>query len=83
MIRNMVGRANFFAIDFNTKSMRIADWVLSFASFAWAGWLLWTGDTFYGTIAVAAGLVGCWASWYRPIPRIQNRLRSRFVKRRR
>jgi hypothetical protein len=82
MIRNMVGRVNFFAIDFDSRSARIADWALSAASIAYAAWLLWTGQSIYGAIAFAAGLIGCWASWYRPIPRIQRKLRSRFIKRR-
>lgn len=82
MIRNMVGRANFFAIDFDTKFARTADWVLTAASFAYAGWQFWTNETFYGWLAIIAGLIGAWASWYRPIPRLQSKLRSRFIKRR-
>ncbi|WP_456717339.1 MULTISPECIES: hypothetical protein [unclassified Bradyrhizobium] len=78
----MVGRANFFSIDFDSRSARIADWVLSAASIAYAVWLLWSGDTTYGVVAFAIGLIGCWASWYRPLPRIQRKLRSRFIKRR-
>lgn len=82
MIRNMVRNINFFSIDFNTRGAKIADWVLSAASVAYGAWLLVSGDVLWGWIGVALGLVGCFLSWWRPLPRIQQYVRGRFVKRR-
>lgn len=82
MIRNMVRNVNFFAIDFNTKGAKIADWVLSAASLAYGGWLLSSGDLLWGWVGIGLGLVGCFLSWWRPLPRIQAYVRNRFVKRR-
>lgn len=82
MIRNMVGNVNFFAIDFDTRGAKIADWVLSAASLAYGGWQLYTGDMFWGPIGIGLGFVGCAMSWWRPLPRLQRYLRGRFVKKR-
>jgi hypothetical protein len=80
MIRNMVRNVNFFSINFNAKGIKIADWILSVASIAYGGWLLWSGDILWGAVGIALGLVGCFTSWWRPLPRIQEYVRSRFVK---
>ncbi len=82
MIRNMGPNLNFFAIDFDTKAAKIADWVLSAASLAWGGWTLYAGDLLWGWIYVGLGLLGCFMSWWRPLPRFQRYVRGRFVKRR-
>lgn len=81
MIRNMVRNVNFFAIDFDTKGAKIADWVLSVASLAYGGWMLSSGNSFWGGVGIAMGLVGCFLSWWRPLPRIQKYVRGRLVKR--
>jgi hypothetical protein len=81
-MRNMASNLNFFAIDFDTRGAKIADWVLSAASLGWAGWLLWSGDVLWGSVALGAGLLGCFMSWWRPLPRVQRWMRDRFIKRR-
>lgn len=63
------------SVDFDTPAMKAFDWGLAGASVAYgvyASSILW----------IAAGVLGGWAAWYRPLSRLQRYLQG-FVKSRR
>jgi hypothetical protein len=69
-----MARKNLLDVDFDTPSMKAADWLLTAASF---GVYLYTGHWLWLVGAVA----GAVASWYRPMGRIQKYLKKGIVRR--
>lgn len=64
----------FLEMNLDAPGMRAADWGMALASIAVGAWLgswLW----------IAAGSVGAWAAWYRPLTRMQNMARRIVVRR--
>lgn len=63
----------FLSINFDTPGARAFDWLLSFISIAvglYFQWHLWT----------VMGVIGCLASWYRPLTKVQSLVRGILVR---
>lgn len=82
MIRNMVQKFNFFDINFDTPFNRAMDWVLTAASAAYTAYLFKTEVGAWPWIALAVTALGAFMSWWRPLPRFQSYVRSRFIRKR-
>lgn len=63
------------SVDFDTPAMKAFDWGLAAVSVAY-------GVYAQSPLWIVAGLLGCWAAWYRPLSRMQRYLQG-FVKNRR
>jgi hypothetical protein len=61
-------------MNLDTPSAIAFDWAISIASIAYG---LWSGSTLW----MIAGLLGCVASWYRPLTKMQSWAR-RIISRR-
>lgn len=65
---------NLTKLDFDTKGMKAFDWALALACLGYGLYAM-------SAIFIIGGILGCVASWYRPLGKFQKWMDS-FVRRR-